>query len=338
MSFLDYDPHVIPLLPNSKQPAKKFAGVDFDLNEVFNGAKNGRNNVALLAQPNFVFIDIDTKEGHNSDGISHFMKWCKKKKIDCEKLFESTLVQKTPTGSIHLIFRKNPRYEIKQIIKLLDGVDIKGSDNNFIVIAPSTVDGKKYAFDDPSKDPVVIPDDLACAIVSEHERVKRSNRRAIKNGGLTSDGLKYNQAFTKNPVLDVFYTIRNGFGAVGSRNINIFKWAQAMRIITDKETAIEYGKTANHNSNEPVNENELIATIESAYNFVKPVEPFNVNGADWVRIDDKRAVLEKVFYAHKGSFEIEDYDETDIYLFNANARFTGGGKQTVFNYRKDEDK
>lgn len=125
------------------------------------------------------------------------MKWCQKKKIDCEKLFESTLVQKTPTGSIHLIFRQNPRYEIKQIIGFLDGVDIKGSDNNFIVIAPSVINGKKYAFDDPSKDPVVIPDDLACAIVSEHERVKRSNRRAIKNGGLTSDGLKYNQAFTK---------------------------------------------------------------------------------------------------------------------------------------------
>ena len=86
MSFLDYDPHVIPLIANGKKPAKKIANVEFNLGDVFEGAKKGKNNVGLLAQPNFVFVDIDTPQGHGTDGIGNFLKWCGENKLSFKKL------------------------------------------------------------------------------------------------------------------------------------------------------------------------------------------------------------------------------------------------------------
>lgn len=332
MSFLDYDPHVIPLIANGKKPAKKFENVEFNLGDVFEGAKKGKNNIGLLAQPNFVFVDIDTPQGHGTDGIGNFLKWCGENKIDCEKLVEETLVQKTPTGSIHLIFRKNPRYEIKQVLNLLEGVDIKGSDNNFIVIAPSTVDGKKYSFIDPKKDPIVMPDDLACAIVKRKNQIIRRNKQSVKNGGLTSEGLKYTQAFSNKPILDVFYTIRNGFGNQGFRNKNVFRWSQAMRMITDKDTVIEYGKIANANGADPIPEKELVATIESAFSFIRPPEIIEMSNENWVKLEKCNfAVLESTFYDHNGNYSADDYDEKELYLCGANANFESE-KQTIFNY------
>lgn len=48
-----------------------------------------------------------------------------------------TMIQSTPSGGMHIIFKKHPGIEYSQKIAYLDGVDIKANDNNYFVMAGS---------------------------------------------------------------------------------------------------------------------------------------------------------------------------------------------------------
>ena len=313
MSILDFNPKVIPLIKNGKKPAQKYRNraIPFNLEKTIMRASKGEINVGLLMAPTFLAIDIDTLEGHADDGINNFIDWCKKNKLDYNRIFDETLVQKSPTGSIHLIYLTNPAYEFTQDIEFLPGVDIKASKNNYILLAPSQIDGKRYKLIDPNKDPIEIPDDLAEAIIKQQEKNSRKTKRALENGGITDTGLKYTKAFSNRPYLDVFYTIKHGFGLEGSRNINLFRWAGTMRLLTDLETTLEYAKIANQNMSNPLDETELINSVKSAFNYTRHPEIKEINGYKWVslenRVGDRFAVLEETFYKHNGSFDVADY-------------------------------
>lgn len=337
MSLMDFGARLIPLQKGGKRPARKFANHDFTKDEINNFIRHGYN-VGLLAQPKFIFIDIDTPENHKVDGITNFANWCDDNEIDFESLLEKTLVQKTPTGGVHMIFLKPDGYDFHQDIGFIDGVDIKASRNNYIVIAPSKTADGKYEFFDPKQNPAILPATLAKAI-QKRSKAQRRLQQQVVTGEETETGLMYRNTYTKYPVLDVFYTMKNGFGNKGTRNDNLFKWSQQIRKLTDKETALECAKIANEHTQVPINSEELQHTIDSAFSFAEEVEEFTTkeNGKSWVKVQSKMstdhyAVL-KSRYDEVGSRWKKDYDPGDLYLYGSEWKDAPSFKyHTVYNY------
>lgn len=338
MSYKDYEPHFVLLSHNSKIPPKgySFKNRDPKTKEIMKHLDKG-GNLGLLAQPNFVFVDIDSPQSENhsgADGLNNFWQWCDEHGINLEDIMEQTLVQKTPTGGIHLIFLKPQGYEVKQDIAFLDGVDIKASKNNYILIQPSKINGKSYAFEDKNKDPIELPQALAKAI-QNHVSKKTTKAKVVNK---ESDGLMYRNDYTKYPVLDVFYNIEHGFGDKGIRNDNLFTWSTAIRKITDYETAYKYAQIANQNTPDPISDDELVSTLKSAYSYDSLLETFEESGTIWVKVNIRRsmdnyAVL-KTKYDQVGSKWAEDYDDEDLYLYDE--LYKGSNFKTVFNYKGDE--
>lgn len=338
MSYKNYDPHFVLLSHNSKVPPKGYRFKDRNptAKEILNHLENG-GNLGLLAQPNFVFVDIDSaqSENHNgADGLNNFWRWCDDNNINLEEIMDQTLVQKTPTGGLHLVFLKPKKYNIKQDIAFLDGVDIKASKNNYILIQPSKIDDKSYKFEDKEKDPIELPEILAKAI----ERNVSQTSKKSKNVNKVSDGLLYRNDYSKYPVLDVFYNIEHGFGDKGVRNENLFAWSTAIRKVTDFDTAYKYAKIANQNTNDPIKDSELINTLKSAYSYENLLDTFQESNTTWVKVNARRSMdhyaILKEKYDQVGSKWAEDYADDDLYLYDE--IYKESNFNTVFNYKGED--
>lgn len=338
MSYKDFDPHFVLLRKNSKLPAVKYKNRKFSNKEILEHLNKG-GNLGLLSQPNFIFIDIDNSVNHeNANGLDSFWKWCEDNGIDLEKLMDETLVQETASGGLHLIFLKPKGMAFKQDINFLNGVDIKASKNNYIVIQPSKIDGKSYKFYDKEKDPIELPTKLAKAIEKQSGETKKTKKVRVDQ---PENGLLYHQ-HGKYTRLDPFYNIENGFGDEGTRNDNLIKWSSAMRRITIKETALKMAKIANSNTPVPINEDELERTIESAFEYddYLPDVMKNDDGVEWVAVRSKKhstddyAVL-KSRYLEVKSINAEDYDKSDLYGYGTLLR----GRMdipTIYNYKESD--
>lgn len=306
-------PQFVLLRKNSKLPARKFKDVIFTKNQIITHLRNG-GNLGLLAQPNLVFIDIESPTSHNNvDGLQNFWMWCSQNNIDLEDIMEKTLVQRTPTGGIHLIFSRPEKYRFKQDISFLDGVDIKASKNNYILIEPSKIDGKSYKFIDTNKIPLELPIALADAIIAR-QKAERPTAKNIQTNKATN-GLMYRQR-SYYPQLDVFYNIEHGWGDKGHRNDNLFKWSGAIRKITDYDTAYKYAKIANKHTDDPISDYELVSTLKSAYSFTS-LKTYEGSGTTWVKVigfskTENLAVLLSKFEEVQ-SIKADDYEDDDIY-------------------------
>lgn len=335
MSLMDFGAKLIPLQKGGKRPACKFANREFTRDEITHFIHHGYN-VGLLAQPKFIFLDIDTPENHKADGISNFANWCDDNGIDFESLLDNTLAQKTPTGGVHMIFLQPDGYEFHQDIGFIDGVDIKASENNYIVIAPSKTKDGKYEFFDPKQNPAVLPAALANAIEKRCKAQRRLQQQVV-TGEETETGLMYRNTYSKYPILDVFYTMQHGFGNKGTRNDNLFKWSQAIRKITDKETAMKCADYANRNTADPIDSEELQHTIDSAYSFASTVEEFSVGDVSWIKVSSKRSIdryaVLKSRFDEVGSKWAKDYDHGDLYHYGEDWKDAPSYKyKTVYNY------
>lgn len=336
MSYKDYDPHFVLLRKDSKLPAVKYKNRTFTQEEILSHLKKG-GNLGLLTQPNFVFVDIDNSVNHeNANGLNSFWKWCDNHDIDLEKLLDETLVQETASGGLHLVFLRPKNLNLKQDINFLNGVDIKASKNNYIVIQPSTINGKKYHFYDNEKDPIELPETLAKAI-EQQSKTNEKKKRKVKIDE-PEDGLLYHSKYTRFPALDIFYNIQNGFGPEGTRNDNLLKWGSAMRKITTYEVALKCAKIANQNTENPIEEDELERTLKSSYSYEYIPKIETINGIDWVVLEkdkksaDDYAVL-KSKYDEVGSRYAKDYLESDLYAYGL---IYAGRKDipTVYNYEE----
>lgn len=77
-------------------------------------------------------IDIDVGEKNGIQSIKENMYFS-----EIDENSQRTLVQRTPSGGLHLVFRKREGIEYRQKINYLDGVDIKAHPNNIFLVSGS---------------------------------------------------------------------------------------------------------------------------------------------------------------------------------------------------------
>lgn len=91
-------------------------------------------------------IDIDRNHGNDQDGFMSLSSIPFYYEIDQNA--KETMIQSTPSGGMHIIFRKKEGIEYSQKISYLDGVDIKANDNNYFVLAGSVTSKGIYQRND----------------------------------------------------------------------------------------------------------------------------------------------------------------------------------------------
>lgn len=79
------------------------------------------------------FWVLDLDRGHGDvDGVEVFKAYC----AEHGQAFPKTLMQRTPSGGIHLFFKAPAGVEIITKAGILPGVDVRG-DGGYVIIAPS---------------------------------------------------------------------------------------------------------------------------------------------------------------------------------------------------------
>lgn len=130
--------HVFPCCQGKKTPLTENGCHDAttDLEQIRRWwGKWPRANIAIATGHGVVVLDFDVKEG--KPGRETFQE------LQVRHGSLSTLIATTPSGGWHLWFRTD--HEIRNAVDLLPGLDIRGS-GGYVVVPPSMVDGKPYAW------------------------------------------------------------------------------------------------------------------------------------------------------------------------------------------------
>lgn len=92
---------------------------------------------------NLFVIDLD-RHDEQKDGVVYFEKLCKDLGID----YPQTMIQKTPSNGMHLIFQSNDILKdvngVSNAFPNYPGIDLRN--RNYIVVEPSVINGKEYKF------------------------------------------------------------------------------------------------------------------------------------------------------------------------------------------------
>lgn len=136
-------------------------------------------NFGLLCEHKFFFVDIDVS--HGSNGLLNFGKWLTEHDMVPDDILSQTLRARTPTGGIHLVFKQDKQHHFKQDIGVIEGVDLKASPNNFIVVSPSRINGKPYEWVnvDDIDEIQVVPKQLIEAFeqMAKHKNNEKKNEK-----------------------------------------------------------------------------------------------------------------------------------------------------------------
>lgn len=131
-----------PILPNIKKPATKngFLDAASDPADVERLFKNHRGNIAVTPIETIFVLDVDTKHG---DGYAEF----EQLQAKFGKL-PKTLRAKTPSGGMHLYLRKPADAIVPNASGVLaPNIDFR-TNRGYVLVAPSTIDGNAYEFED----------------------------------------------------------------------------------------------------------------------------------------------------------------------------------------------
>lgn len=130
--------YVLPM--HGKQPLVKFANQPpLTIDQIkYYWSKWPEANIALRTV-NFFVVDVDTKNGHGVDGT-------KSLKELANGVVTPTTAQKTASGGLQLFYTKPKNSNIKQVIGLKPGIDIKAHINNYVVVPPSTTNKGQYVW------------------------------------------------------------------------------------------------------------------------------------------------------------------------------------------------
>ena len=154
-NYIDKGLRIFPVIPNKKTPMIE-AWQDDCSNDYFQILywynTDNNINIGLPATPNGLFIlDLDVHD-ENKNGVDNFKKLINNISdlaidIDIEDYCD-TLIQKTPSGGLHIIYKTNERLENvvnnSNIFKDYPGIDCRTQ--GYIVVEPSNIDGKHYEF------------------------------------------------------------------------------------------------------------------------------------------------------------------------------------------------
>jgi hypothetical protein len=140
---------IFPIKENSKLPLipKWQLECSSDFFQIAYWINNSKNcNWALPANENNLFIlDLDVHDD-NKNGIVNFNKLCED--IGLNENPYHTLVQQTPSGGRHLIYKSDD--DLKEIANTSQsfsnypGIDIRTT--GYVVVEPSIINGNKYVF------------------------------------------------------------------------------------------------------------------------------------------------------------------------------------------------
>lgn len=203
-------------------------------------------NVALKTDKFFV-IDVDRHEG-GEDGLKSILA------LNHNEWFESTLCQKTAGNGYQFFFNKKG-LKLEQCIGILPGVDLKAHDNNYVVVAPSVRNEKKYEW--LEERPIIKPPKGLIKFIKE--KTKKSyvglNREYTSNGN------------SRTATSELFETIVHGLGDTGGRNDKLASFAGGLLYRNvDPDTVHQLAKYANDNTPNPLPVKEVERTVESMIN------------------------------------------------------------------------
>jgi hypothetical protein len=194
--YVDNNLKLIPIKPNGKEPLINWKmNYETSSDQVFEWLLEEPNlNWALPMNANDLFaIDIDMHGDVN--GIDNFKRLCRDLGIDKIK----TLVQKTPSGGYHLIFRSDE--ELKKVknsantFENYKGIDIRT--DGYILVYPSKINNVFYKFnnnDDIMSHISTMPSELKEFILNsndtyvEKEHIKRNTCDFYKEGKVVNKG------------------------------------------------------------------------------------------------------------------------------------------------------
>lgn len=151
--LLDKNIQVIPL-NEQKKPSISFKDVTINYEFIdHHEYKYKTANVLGVLTRGVWCIDIDVNHKENENGFDNL----KNIPYYDELLhnMENTLVQTTPSGGTHIVFKKRDGIDYRQKLDYLPSVDIKAHDNNYFVLTGSrtqkgtyTSNGKKVQYYD----------------------------------------------------------------------------------------------------------------------------------------------------------------------------------------------
>ena len=237
---------VIPISHTEKRPLIKFANkpalTPDEIRELWK--RYPLANIALKTE-NFFVIDVD-RHGE-VDGMDSIVK------LKHNEWFQNTLCERTAHDGYHFYFQKPADKTITQNIGFLPGVDLKAHENNYVVVAPSSIDGKHYKWLN-HKPIATAPKELLELIKEKSKSLKPYGKDKMASYSVSG----------KNQTSELFETIVNGFGETGGRNnaCAAFMGGLLYRNV-DPEIAVELAKIANSHTKDKLSEAEVETTANS---------------------------------------------------------------------------
>ena len=198
-------------------------------------------NIALKTDKFFV-IDVD-RHGNNVDGLNSI------RELNHPEWFKDTLTEKTAHDGYHFFFKKPKDFNISQHIGFLPSVDLKAHENNYVVVAPSKIDGKSYRW--LNHKPIrPAPAGLMELIQSK----AKSEKKTILDYKIAS----------KTQTSKLFEIIANGLGDTGRRNDTLTSFVGGLLYRgVDPDAAAKLALIANTNTTDSLPLSEVERTVNS---------------------------------------------------------------------------
>ncbi|WEV51652.1 bifunctional DNA primase/polymerase [Lactobacillus sp. ESL0731] len=242
ISYAQHGFSVIPIGQN-KRPLIKFADrpalTPDEIERVWQ--KYPLANIALKTDKFFV-VDVD-RHGE-VDGTKSI------KALNHDEWFKGTLTEKTAHDGFHFFFAKPTGDAIAQNIGFLPGVDLKAHPNNYVVVAPSNLQGKSYKW--LNRNPIrPAPVGLLELIKSKKPEFKPNFKSDYLNQG-------------KTQTTALFEEIVNGLGETGGRNNALASFVGGLLFRNvNPEIAGQLAVIANDNTADKLPLKEVETTVNS---------------------------------------------------------------------------
>lgn len=199
---------IFPVIANGKTPAIQMWQKDCSSNslQVLYWLENNKNgNWGLPATPNNLFIiDLDVHD-IDKNGIKFFEKLCCD--IDLKGEQFDTLIQTTPSGGKHLIYKSDEDLSAiangSNVFKDYPGIDFRT--DGYIVVEPSIINNKEYRFFN-NIEPQAMPQKLKDYILNNAERKGKEKKPYIKPKETVLTGNRDDQLFAY--ITNLYYKTR----------------------------------------------------------------------------------------------------------------------------------
>lgn len=239
-----YAEHGFSVIPTiNKRPLVKFADrqplTPDEITKFWQ--QNPYANIALKTEQFFV-IDVD-RHSDGDDGTAAI------KSLSHPEWF-NTLCQKTAHDGYQFFFKK-PVERITQNIGFLPGVDIKAHPNNYVVVAPSEIGGRRYQWLNHKK--MIEPAEALIQLIEEKGKPQISNKQ-----------IESFHPKGKTQTSELFEQIINGLGPTGGRNNALASFAGGLLFRNvEPEIVLELSRLANSRTEFSLSDNEVVATVNS---------------------------------------------------------------------------